>query len=161
MSAFLPEWIKLGYNSAANNIVMRHWCWDSQEYSRILLKNSITALSACKTQLLRYPVSMMAEALSVRDDSTLIAWRASRVFEGTSETPSVFSAFRQQLAAGYSDEAAEQAIALLAPLAKALAEPRQMLSNAALDLVREYLRRDHKDASLMPDAQMILSKLKC
>jgi hypothetical protein len=33
VSAFLPEWIKLGYNTAANNIVMRHWCWESQVYN--------------------------------------------------------------------------------------------------------------------------------
>jgi hypothetical protein len=31
VSAFLPEWIKLGYNSVANNLIMRHWSWESQE----------------------------------------------------------------------------------------------------------------------------------
>ena len=33
---FLPEWIKLGYNSAANNLVMKHWSWESQEVKKKL-----------------------------------------------------------------------------------------------------------------------------
>lgn len=110
--------------------------------------------------MLRYPVSMMAEALLIRDNPTLIAWRASRVFEGTSETASVFQVFKHEWATGYSEEAAEKAIAVLAPLAKALPEGRQILSNNALELVKEYLLRDHKDSGLVPDAQMIVERLR-
>jgi hypothetical protein len=32
--------------------------------------------------MLRYPVSMLAEALLIRDNPTLIAMRAARIFEG-------------------------------------------------------------------------------
>lgn len=126
--------------------------------SRIFLKSAIGALSASKTQMLRYPVSMLAEALTIRDNS--MAWRAARVFEGTSETQSVFGVFKQEWAGGYSEEAAQKAITVLAPLAKAIPEPRQLLSNLALDLIKEYLLREHKDMGLIPDARLIVEKLK-
>jgi hypothetical protein len=35
---FMVELIRLGYNTAANHVVMRHWCFESPEMSRYFLK---------------------------------------------------------------------------------------------------------------------------
>ncbi len=157
VASFLSEWIKLGYNSAANNTVMRHWSWESQEASRIFLKNAISSVRGLsgRYHMLRYPVSFLVDAMLIKDSQQ--SWRASRIFDGTSETPSVFTVFRDDWSY-YSKDGAEKAIAILAPFAKALGpEGRKVLSNSCLDSVREYLFREAQpDPTLAADAKLIL-----
>ncbi len=155
--SFLQEWIRLGYNSAADNTVMRHWSWESQETSRIFLKNSIGAVRGLtgRFHMVRYPVSFLVDAMLIKD--SLQSWRVSRIFDGTSETASVFTVLAPEWSM-YSKDGAEKAISILAPFAKALGpEGRKTMSNPCLECVKEYLIREPQpNAAMVTDAKLIL-----
>jgi hypothetical protein len=169
---FMTEFIKLGYNDAANAAVMHHWCWESQEASRIWLKHAMSALTSVigssRSQMARYTVTVLQEALRMGD--SVQEYRRSRIFDGTTETTSVFGALKSECAV-YSKEKAEKVIGVLAPLAKVIKE-HKVVSNNAIDIVRTFVQRktagDTKDAqeekegdeSLLADALLVLERLK-
>ena len=93
----------------------------------------------------------------------MIQYRVARLFDGTSETPSLFGTLRTECAA-YSKGAAERAISILAPFAKVMSE-RKTLSNNVIDTIRTYIQRrgegegdEKEDARYMADALLILDK---
>ena len=165
----LTEIIKLGYNVEANVDVMRHLCWESVDASRVWLKRGMMAFDSvsgsASAESRQRPLSLLVAAVAMDDSQR--DYRMARVFDGTSETTSIFGVMKRLASSGYSNANAEKVIVSLAPFAKALEKPRKTMSNNSLELVRVYVQRqsekedkeqEQEQNAILTDAFLILDR---